>query len=162
MYLACLWWLIILTAVKIISKWTFSRFHTQFLINFIYQGTAAFSIWEVCLTDQASAASRALPVLSELQLKDVRAECRFLSDFVVAALVQSWCCQLLLSAILHPLFPSTPLQAAGAELLMLISPLTLILNSQHAQGTNTLFRGCQLGGKAAPDVLGPWLRREWN
>lgn len=122
MYLACLWWLIILTAVKIISKWTFSRFHTQFLISFIYQGTAAFSIWEVCLTDQASAASRALPVLSELQLKDVRAECRFLSDFVVAASVQSWCCQLLLSAILHPLFPSTPLQAAGAELLMLISP----------------------------------------
>lgn len=47
---------------------------------------------------------------------------------------------------------------------MFIFPLTLILNSQHAHGTNTLFRRCQGREKAKwekqpTDVFGCYLRR---
>lgn len=60
MYLACLWCLFILH-----SCISFSNDHSKFLISFIYQVTlSAFSLWDGCLTYQASAASRTDTVIS--------------------------------------------------------------------------------------------------
>jgi len=47
---------------------------------------------------------------------------------------------------------------------MFVSPLTLTLNFQHACGTNTLFRGCQVREKAKWEkqptvVFDSYLRR---